>query len=748
MRTVTVTMVIIAGVVFAQDPPGQPYASYWFPNELLNWSPSSDADAPYNRSMVELATRTYGDTQCNAHATTDEGGVGVLSIMNPSTSNNPSQGGLGIDEYAFNYWQYVDHLTFWGGSAGEGLILAPNPGVIDAAHRNGVPVLGTIFLPPTAYGGQIQWVWDLVQKNGSTFPVADKLIEMTEYYGFDGWFINQETAGGNAQLAMDVRDFMLYIKANSDLDIQWYDAMTETGGINWQNALTPNNDWFFQYEGQPVSDWMFLNFNWSGAGLENSSTLATSLGRSPYELYAGVDVQANGYNTGVNWDALFPEGSEHVTSVGFYCPNWTYTNSTSLEDFYTRDNRFWVGANGDPSNTETPHPWKGLANYFVARTPITAFPFVTNFNTGQGYMYAIDGEILSENDWHNRSQQDVLPTWRWIAVSSGTPLYPEIDWEHAYYGGNCIKVSGDLNTANETMLFLYKIQAEVASTDTLHLVWYADSVGQPSGMQAVMSLTTNPDLLYYADVDNATQAGWNLFKEGIGGYAGQSIAIAGINFTSATPIPDYTALIGRLGLVRGSVDIPEAPSALYAEQFSQINDTTGTIRLRWESSLSEVYTYNVYRENSDNSRTFLWATPGNACFVPEVTRPLGEAQTTILVEAVSPEFGFSSTASTTVTWETTGVEQGQSSCPFVLNLPSVNPVRGNAAITFSLPSNGAASLSVYDISGRVVQELENGEMLQGDHSVQWNTESLPAGLYVYRLECSEGSITRKCMVLQ
>ncbi len=136
---------------------------------------------------------------------------------------------------------------------------------------------------------------------------------------------------------------------------------------------------------------MFLNFWWSAAGLQNSATHALSLGRSPYELYAGVDVQANGYNTGVDWNAIFPVEGDHVTSLGFYCPNWTYTNAASHQAFYTRANRFWSGANRDPSNTDTPHPWKGLAHYYAARTPITSFPFVTNFNTGQGYMYSIEG---------------------------------------------------------------------------------------------------------------------------------------------------------------------------------------------------------------------------------------------------------------------------------------------------------------------------------------------------------------------
>ena len=152
----------------------QPYASYWFPNDLLDWTPESDPDAEFNRSHVPLCDCFYDTaTQANDHARPNEAGVASLAIMYPSTSYNPSQGADVFDVYAFNYWQYVELLVFWGGSAGEGLILAPSPDVIDAGHRNGVPVLGTIFFPPTVYGGQIQWVHDLVQREDSVFPVAD-----------------------------------------------------------------------------------------------------------------------------------------------------------------------------------------------------------------------------------------------------------------------------------------------------------------------------------------------------------------------------------------------------------------------------------------------------------------------------------------------------------------------------------------------------------------------------------------------
>ena len=99
---------------------------------------------------------------------------------------------------------------------------------------------------------------------------------------------------------------MIYFQENSNLEIEWYDAMTESGAISWQNQLNSQNDWYFQWEDTLVSQTMFLNFNWSSTGLSNSRALAQSLNRSEYELFAGIDVEANGYNTGINWSALFP----------------------------------------------------------------------------------------------------------------------------------------------------------------------------------------------------------------------------------------------------------------------------------------------------------------------------------------------------------------------------------------------------------------------------------------------------------
>jgi mannosyl-glycoprotein endo-beta-N-acetylglucosaminidase len=178
---------------------GQPYASNWFPRDLISWDPTQDPDAPFMISTTPLASRVV-DRYTRANPKARSRKVLACSVFD-HTDGNPAQGSPVFDYYTSEFWTYIDTLIFWGGSASEGLILAPNPTVVDAAHRNGVPVYGTLYFPPAAYGGQLQWVKDLLQKDSDGFPVARSLAAIAAHYGFDGWFFNQETTGGDASLA-------------------------------------------------------------------------------------------------------------------------------------------------------------------------------------------------------------------------------------------------------------------------------------------------------------------------------------------------------------------------------------------------------------------------------------------------------------------------------------------------------------------------------------------------------------------
>ncbi|MER8185130.1 discoidin domain-containing protein [Kitasatospora sp. NPDC094015] len=623
----------------------QPYASYWYPDTILNWDPATDPDARFNRSRVPLRPRTSDPAlKANPGARAGEGRIASLVSFGP-TSNNPSQGSAGTDYYAFGYWQYVDKLVFWGGSAGEGLILAPNPTVIDAAHRNGVKVYGTVFFPPTAYGGKLQWVRDFAQKSGARYPVADKLVQAAQYYGFDGWFINQETDGGDAALATELRNEIKYAKAQGPTDFMWYDAMTESGSVAWQNQLDSANDAFLQDPAR-VSDSMFVNFGWTSGGLNSSRTLARSLGRSEYELYSGIDTEANGYNTSVNWSALFPAGQPHTTSLGLYRPEWTWKSATDRADFYAKDSRYWVGANADPSDTTTSGAWKGLASYVAESTPITAKPFVTSFDTGQGDFWNSAGTRVATGGWNNLSLQDVPPTYRWLVSSTGTKLSPSIDFTDAYEGGSALRLSGRLDATNTVRL--YQTRLPVAADTKLSVVLRTPAAGA-TGAKVAVSFTDAPTTFTTLDLGATTGTGWEHRTLDLSGYAGRTIAQLGLQVSGSSP--SYDLRIGQLAVYDGSVDTTAAPTGLTVLGSTDVSATRRSLRLAWTAPTGgAVHHYEVYRRNPDGTRTFLGATPDDAYFVPQLDRVGAESTATLDVETVSTEYGRSAPVSTTVTW--------------------------------------------------------------------------------------------------
>ncbi len=631
--------------------PGQPYASYWFPSTILDWDPATDPDAPFNRGSIPLAPRfSSPDFNVNPHAHLDEGRVQALVAYGP-TSFNPSQGSATIDYYATNYWQYMDQLVFWGGSAGEGLILAPNPTVIDAAHKNGVPVLGNVYLPPIAFGGQIQWVQDFVQHDANgVFPVADKMIEAAQYYGFDGWFINQETAGGDAQLATDMQAMLEYFHAHSTLLITWYDSMISTGAISYQNALDAQNQMFFQDGSTLVSDDFFLNFNWNATRLTNSSTLATNLGRSPYELYAGIDVESNGYNTAVGWSAVFPEGQPHVTSIGFYRPEWTYNSSTSVADFYARDNKFWVGQNGDPSNTTTSSNWKGVANYIPANSPITTVPWVSNFSTGQGHLYARGGQVISNDDWNNLSLQDVLPTWRWIVRTTGTPLNASIDFTDAYWGGSSLLLSGTLDAVNDVLL--YETNLDIASDTQLQIAYKPENVGSAQ-TEIGFAFADAPTTFEYSELPNTSPTDWTGGGIGLGAVdAGRTLVAISVRVINNGAAAPYLMRIGQMGVTSEIPALPEPPQDVTVIEMHEIDAHTATLRLTWQASPSPVAYYDIYHRHADDTVTWLGATPNTAYFVGNLLRDGNEATSQIDVVPIGADFLFNdSGASTMAMWD-------------------------------------------------------------------------------------------------
>lgn len=77
-----------------------------------------------------------------------------------------------------------------------------------------------------------------------------------------------------------------------------------------------------------------------------------------------------------------------------------------------------------------------------------------------------------------------------------------------------------------------------------------------------------------------------------------------------------------------------------------------------------------------------------------------------------------------------------------------NPFNPSTLITFHIPSAGPVRLEVVDVSGRIVSTLVDGIRQPGSYRIRFDADGLGSGLYLYRLQTSGGTLTRKMMLIR
>ncbi|GHF41915.1 endo-beta-N-acetylglucosaminidase [Streptomyces griseosporeus] len=635
----------------------QPYASYWYPDSLPEgspgpgvtwrsltaWRPETDPDLAFNASSVPLAPR-FTPVPANPTARAGQARVQALVSFGP-TSSNPSQGSATADYYALTHWAYLDELVFWGGSAGEGLILAPNAPVVDAAHRHGVPVLGTVFLPPAAYGGQLRWTRDLVRRDAAgRFPLAERLVAVAAAYGFDGWFVNAETGGGDSALGADMLGFVRELRALAAARgqrVTWYDAMTVDGTVSWQGALNSRNRPFFE-----AADDLFVDFRWSAASLAASGAAAEELGRSRYELWAGVDVEANGWNSAVDWDAIVPRDRAHVTSVGFYRPEWTRNHlpadGRDPAAFHAADDRFWTGRSLDPTRSDPADPWRAPAVSVADRSTVTSLPFATVFNTGHGLRWYDKGRVVSDAPWNHLGLQDRLPARRWAVHTTGRRPSVAFDFADAWHGGSSVLVAGEPDAP--VVVELYATRLPVAAGTVVELTHRVDAGEVDVELAVATAEPATPGATPpYTCLPVAAGSGWRTVTVPLTGLSG-TVRALGVRLTA----PHGGAVRWRLGglaVHTGRAPVPAAPTGARITAASG-----GDLRLAWNPGGGAVRHYTVHRLLPDGTRRRLGATGQRAWFAAGLRPEQGERAARLEVRAVGELYTTSAPATVTHPW--------------------------------------------------------------------------------------------------
>lgn len=592
----------------------QPYGGCWHPDDIKDWSPETDPDAKFNRSRVPLAERFKEPQLMKANANQYyEGQVCNATILFNVCSMCPSQGANNFLGYQPTYWQYMDKLVYWAGSASEGIIIPPPAPSVDAAHAQGVKVLGQIFFPPSAFGGTQAWVRQMVTKENGRYIYAIKLYEIAKYLGFDGWFINEETGGASsADWVGFINEFNSAADANGDthMEIQWYNAST-----------SPNIAILKTHKNTS----QFLEYGVVGDKRSYASVIGCTEEETFSKIYAGIQCVnggLTGWNSSIN--SAFPT-TGHVGSIDLFCPEervWKDnvkdllgTPDDNGSEAYAATNRtfnneqtMWVNNAGDPSDISNTR-WRGLSGAVLERSVITSLPFVSDMNVGVGKHRFVEGDIKGTQDWYHSGMQSVLPTWRWWIENRGG-ISVAIDWDNAYNGASSFKFTNI--TAGEHLVRLYKTMIPVSGAATAQLVYKGTAA---PALKLSTSSSVNPDMTVNAR-NTVTKNGWNVAEYDLSGLDGKTLYMLGIDLNGI----GSSFSLARVALLPAGYS-PAGVEVRNLKQESNLGEEFGDIRVSWDFDWSNDFDhFDIYVEDLSGNSKLVGQTRGEGFYIPRVDR--------------------------------------------------------------------------------------------------------------------------------
>ncbi|MGW6154760.1 endo-beta-N-acetylglucosaminidase [Streptomyces sp. NPDC055144] len=653
--------------------PVRPYMHGYDAAALKSWSPGTDRWARHFRSRVPLAPRIAPFPATQAHPDLATG----PQLMNLTYDYDDAfftarKYGDAFARRLLRFWQYSDFYGSWHGlpvdgspadDPAHGLVNLPNPAYTDAAHRNGVRSLGCWFWPRS---GDFEDY--LEQRPDGSFPVADKLIEMSAYFGFDGYFINHEAETPPGQAAR-LYDLLRSVRerAPEGFHLQWYDTITPDGRLDYLNHLNADNaPWL------DVSDSFFANYWMTPEGVETSRATALKLGRDPYgTVFHGTENEQFGFDPEYDPRLLFPPGEAARTSWALFGSHFVkelaphHDDPDVQDEVFRRERRYWSGPHEDPTRSGRllPHDrekprdrddhraWDGVAHHITERSVIGSFPFVTRFNTGHGRAFFLDGQRASDGDWHNASVQDVLPTWQfWTraegtcaegtgAEGTGAALSVGFDHELAYDGGSSLLVSGPLGPDGATTVRLYKTALAVTGPERLAVTAHGTD---SADLEVGLLFQDAPDTFTWLAAESA--AGWHTTTHGLAPFQGRTIAAVGLRLSSRRPI-GCAVRIGELALL-GAEFVPPAPPQDFTVDEVLADGEAAHVFLSWRLAGHGVHHYDLLRDDGSwLGRTY------DDVYCLSLPAPAGpQTAARLRLVAVAPDGSRSAPATTDAHW--------------------------------------------------------------------------------------------------
>lgn len=145
-----------------------------------------------------------------------------------------------FEEYRFYHWNCIDIFCYFS----HKLVTVPTLQFLNAAHKNGVKVLGTLIVENT--DGQKALYEDILSSKEQVQRVVKALVELCKRLKFEGWLMNVEVTVDVEKVSM-LKFFVEHLthktrKAIPNGRVIWYDSVTHDGRLMWQNELNEKNE--------------------------------------------------------------------------------------------------------------------------------------------------------------------------------------------------------------------------------------------------------------------------------------------------------------------------------------------------------------------------------------------------------------------------------------------------------------------------------------------------------------------------
>ena len=567
-------------------------------------------------------------------------------FMNIPSGAGSTIGGYPSKDFAsdnFSMWNYTNLFGSWN----HGLFQAPGSWA-DAAHKNGTDIMSGIkFFDTTGgRGGHATgWVDFIKTKNtDGTFKYTRPLIHLLQFLGMDGINYNFEARGYDDSEVIKFHQ-SLYQYANQvnfdNFHIAIYTFYSSLTNYNTEALFGKNNvktsDLMLNYASSDFS------YNMASSVQEAKRSMGTAKG-----LYAGVWIVGmdRGWNRLDNGDAKecgLCLWGEHAQSR-FWSYNTGGNAQERMSNYQTLLERGFSGGKRNPadrpaisnlgnnwewSGTKAPlSTFAGLASWIPERSAINGkLPFSTYFNTGAGEVYTYKGKKTA-GSWYNMSNQDIVPTYRWLVYDGNTTnvsdkVQPEFTYEDSYTGGSCLKLTGK-GTASSTDIVLYK--TNLTGTSGAIKAQVAIKTGKDTPANSNLALIVrlkNSNEWKEFDVNGTTDSKWVEHTVALTGLSSTDV-IDRIGLRVKNTDAQYKLLVGKLAIVDDYTVAPEAVKDLRI-QVKEENKASLSVKASWalNSAADDKVVYNddanvdhfeVLYKNGENGtvseigRTSQWAT--------------------------------------------------------------------------------------------------------------------------------------------